>query len=92
MDETLVHCNENPSMPCDVILDINVTKNQIVKAGINIRPYAKELLKNLSKSFEIIIFTASHSCYAEKVFEILWLGLQFFGSRVEYYKSSFVSW
>ncbi|CAD8122010.1 unnamed protein product [Paramecium sonneborni] len=67
LDETLVHCNENPSMPCDVILDINVSKIQIVKAGINIRPYAKELLKNLSKNFEIIIFTASHSCYAEKV-------------------------
>ncbi|CAD8210110.1 unnamed protein product [Paramecium pentaurelia] len=71
LDETLVHCNENPSMPCDVILDINVSKNQIVKAGINIRPYAKELLKNLSKSFEIIIFTASHSCYAEKVCNFL---------------------
>ncbi|CAD8121331.1 unnamed protein product [Paramecium sonneborni] len=67
LDETLVHCNENPSMPCDVILDINVSKSQTVKAGINVRPYAKELLKNLSKSFEIIIFTASHSCYAEKV-------------------------
>lgn len=71
LDETLVHCNENPSMPCDIILDINISKNQIVKAGLNIRPYAKELLKNLSKSFEIIIFTASHSCYAEKVTEIL---------------------
>jgi len=70
LDETLVHCNETPSLPCDVVLEITVSKFQTVKAGINIRPYAKELLRNLSKYFEIIIFTASHSCYAEKVIEV----------------------
>ncbi|CAD8066789.1 unnamed protein product [Paramecium primaurelia] len=67
LDETLVHCNETPSIPCDVVLEINVSKHQIVRAGINVRPYAKEMLKNLSNYFEIIIFTASHSSYAEKV-------------------------
>ena len=41
------------------------------QAGINIRPYAKELLKNLSNDFEIIVFTASHSCYANKVLNYL---------------------
>ncbi|CAD8156179.1 unnamed protein product [Paramecium octaurelia] len=67
LDETLVHCNETPQIPCDVVLEINVSKHQIVRAGINVRPYAKEMLKNLSNYFEIIVFTASHSCYAEKV-------------------------
>lgn len=80
LDETLVHCNESIMVPYDVCLEIAVNngkdkikvfiywiyfkiKNKI-KAGINIRPYAKEVLKRLSSKFELIVFTASHSCYA----------------------------
>lgn len=36
----------------------------IIQAGINIRPFAKEILQEISKYFEVIIFTASHSSYA----------------------------
>ena len=43
----------------------------MVEAGVNIRPYAKEILKNLHKEFEIIIFTASQSCYADEVLNLL---------------------
>lgn len=43
----------------------------LTQAGINIRPFAIEVLKDLSKQFEIIVFTASHSCYAAKVLEYL---------------------
>ena len=42
-----------------------------LQAGINVRPFAKEILEELSKEFEIIIFTASHSCYAKAVLEYL---------------------
>lgn len=55
-----MHCNESPNLPNDIILDITVSKYQTVRAGINIRPHAKELLINLSPYFEIIVFTASH--------------------------------
>lgn len=40
-------------------------------AGINIRPYAKEIIEELSEFFEVIIFTASHSCYANPVIDFL---------------------
>ena len=40
-------------------------------AGINIRPYAREILKNLSSIYEIGVFTASHQCYASKVLNYL---------------------
>jgi CTD small phosphatase-like protein 2 len=43
----------------------------LFKAGINIRPYAIECLKELSEFFEIIVFTASHSCYANVVLDYL---------------------
>lgn len=43
----------------------------MIEAGINIRPHAQEILENLSKNFEIIVFTASHSCYANVVLDYL---------------------
>ena len=35
------------------------------------RPHAREVLKLLSKHFEIIVYTASHKEYADKVIDIL---------------------
>ena len=42
-----------------------------LKAGIKIRPFARQVLAKLSESFEIVIFTASHSSYANKVINML---------------------
>ncbi|MFM7856285.1 MAG: NIF family HAD-type phosphatase, partial [Flammeovirgaceae bacterium] len=41
LDETLIHCNENANMPCDILLPIKFPNGATVKAGINIRPYVK---------------------------------------------------
>lgn len=38
-------------MPCDVILPIRFPTGEIIDAGVNIRPFAFEILKELSKSF-----------------------------------------
>ena len=43
----------------------------VVHAGINVRKYVREMLANLSKKFEIIVFTASHSCYADVILDYL---------------------
>ena len=71
MDETLIHCNENAGIPSDVVLPIKFPHGDIIEAGINVRPYAIEALEELSKHFEIIVFTASHSCYANVVLDHL---------------------
>ncbi|CAD8156081.1 unnamed protein product [Paramecium octaurelia] len=71
LDETLVHCNESLAIPSDVILTIQVSPQETIKAGINIRPGAIKLLELLVNDFELIIFTASHPCYAQKVIEYL---------------------
>lgn len=42
-----------------------------MEAGVRIRPYAKKVLKRLSQIFEIVIFTASHSSYANQVIDML---------------------
>jgi CTD small phosphatase-like protein 2 len=38
---------------------------------VNIRPHTVEVLKELSALYEIIVFTASHSCYASVVLDYL---------------------
>ena len=42
-----------------------------LEAAINIRPGAFEFLKDLSKDFELIVFTASHYCYGNAVIDYL---------------------
>ena len=43
----------------------------MTQTAIFIRPYARDILKALAKHFEIIIFTASHHGYANKVIDLL---------------------
>ena len=71
LDETLIHCNESHTMPCDIILNIKFPTGEVVDAGVNVRYFAREILAELSKICEVIVFTASHECYANKVLNYL---------------------
>lgn len=71
LDETLIHCNDTLTPPYDVKLPIHFPTGEVIEAGINIRPYAIDILKNLARDFEIVVFTASHSCYANVVLDYL---------------------
>lgn len=70
LDETLVHCCEN-SAQGDVVLPITFPTGEVINAGINIRPFAKECLQEANKLFEVVVFTASHQCYADVVLNYL---------------------
>jgi Dullard-like phosphatase family protein len=72
LDETLVHCCEDTttSKPM-VVLPVVFPTGEVVQAGINIRPYALECLKEVNKYFEVFVFTASHPCYANVVLDYL---------------------
>ena len=52
-------------------MEIILPTGRGVDAFINVRPHAKEVLKSLSKVYEIFVFTASHSCYADPVIDLL---------------------
>ncbi|CAK75627.1 unnamed protein product (macronuclear) [Paramecium tetraurelia] len=71
LDETLIHCQESNDDPSDIVLTIKFPTGETVEAGINIRPYCKDMLQLLSQKYEIIVFTASHECYAQKVLNYL---------------------
>ena len=67
----MIHCNEDQDKDCDVRVPVSFPTGDFVQAGINIRPFAKMILEELSKYFEIIVFTASHACYANPVINYL---------------------
>jgi len=71
LDETLIHCNDSPMKRSDVKLPIRFPQGDIIEAGINVRPYALEFLKEMNQHFEVIVFTASHKCYANVVLDYL---------------------
>ena len=72
LDETLVHCCEDlATCKPDVILPVTFPTGEVVQAGINIRPYALECLREVNKEFEVFVFTASHPCYANVVLDYL---------------------
>lgn len=48
-------------------MNIEFFTGETVTVGINVRPFAKECLKELAEHFEIMIFTASHECYGNVV-------------------------
>ena len=72
LDETLVHCcDENTEGKAMVTLPVVFPTGEVVQAGINIRPYALECLREVNKYFEVFVFTASHPCYANVVLDYL---------------------
>lgn len=61
LDETLIHCVEDPdTQNPDIILEVKFPNGEIADAGINVRPYALECLREASKYFQVVVFTASH--------------------------------
>lgn len=72
LDETLVHCVDDPDTDNPhVILKVKFPSGEAVDAGINIRPYAIECLKEANKYFQVVVFTASHQSYADVVLDYL---------------------
>ena len=71
MDETLIHCTDAQKTKGEISLPITFPTGEVINAGINIRPYAQFALEELSKYYQIVVFTASHACYANKVIDYI---------------------
>ena len=71
LDETLVHSQFDPfDRPSDINLRIEI-ENEIHDIYVMVRPGVKQFLENMGKIFEIVIFTASLSTYAEPLIDII---------------------
>jgi CTD small phosphatase-like protein 2 len=74
LDETLAHLvrpNHNSDRKPDVQLKICTPAGREIEKGFNIRPFTKEILEMCNKHFEVVVFTASHQCYADRVIDYI---------------------
>ena len=70
IDETLVHSSFFPFEKNDLILNVNFD-GIFYNIYVLVRPGAEQFIKNISKFFEIITFTASIPAYASPLLDIL---------------------
>ena len=71
LDETLVHSQFQPfDVPSDITLKIEL-EDELHDIHILVRPGVKEFLQNMGKIYEIVIFTASVSKYADPLLDII---------------------
>ena len=70
LDETLVHSSFIPFEENDIILEVEFD-NVLYNIYVLVRPKALQFLINMSKYFEIVIFTASLSKYANPLLDII---------------------
>jgi len=71
LDETLVHSQFMAfSDPSDVVIQIEL-ENELHDIHVMVRPGVKEFLEKMSKIYEIVIFTASVSKYADPLLNII---------------------
>lgn len=71
MDETLIHTSEIMMKGYEIKVPFKSMQGRIINGYVNVRPYAKEIIKNLSKHFDVIIFTAGNQCYADPILDYL---------------------
>lgn len=70
LDETLVHSSFKPVPNADFIIPVEID-NQIHQVYVLKRPGVDQFLKSMGEKFELVVFTASLSKYADPVLDLL---------------------
>jgi RNA polymerase II subunit A small phosphatase-like protein len=70
LDETLVHSSFKPIADPDIILPIDI-EGRVCNVYILVRPGCNLFLTEMAKYYEVVIFTASLSKYADPLMDIL---------------------
>lgn len=70
LDETLVHCTTERTPQPAITFSVNWNGGTYFVSAME-RPYLQEFMKEVSKLFEVVIFTASQKVYANKLLDII---------------------
>ena len=70
LDETLVHASFTPGADGDLVFQLEIDERSFM-VSVLYRPGAQAFLVKAARLFEVVIFTASMSVYADKVIDML---------------------
>lgn len=70
LDETLVHCTFSKIEKADAVLQLLADHREIL-LYVTIRPGVAELLSRADRFYELVVFTASISLYADPVIDLI---------------------
>lgn len=70
LDETLVHSSFKPTTNADIVLPVDI-EGRICHVYVLVRPGCLKFLTEMAKYYELVIFTASLSKYADPLMDIL---------------------
>lgn len=70
MDETLVHSSFKAPKKSDIVLPVDI-EGRVCNVYVLVRPGCKQFLTEIAKYYEVVIFTASLSKYADPLMDIL---------------------
>ena len=70
LDETLVHSSFKPPKNPDIVLPVDIEGRQMY-VYVLVRPGCIKFLTEMAKYYEVVIFTASLSKYADPLMDIL---------------------
>jgi len=71
LDETLVHSTLKLTDDADFKFQINIPESGPKTIFVKTRPYLTQFLQYASSLFEIVVFTASPTMYANRVFDLI---------------------
>ena len=71
LDETLVHCRSKNINECQYQIEVMLPSRKKGKIGVNIRPNWEKALNIIKDKYIIVVFTASHSAYADAVLNFM---------------------
>jgi carboxy-terminal domain RNA polymerase II polypeptide A small phosphatase len=70
LDETLVHSSFKPVKNADIVLPVDI-EGRVCNVYVLVRPGCLKFLNEMAKCYEVVIFTASLSKYADPLMDIL---------------------
>eukprot|EP00029_Vermamoeba_vermiformis_P007701 TRINITY_DN3406_c0_g1_i1.p1 TRINITY_DN3406_c0_g1~~TRINITY_DN3406_c0_g1_i1.p1 ORF type:complete len:453 (-),score=83.51 TRINITY_DN3406_c0_g1_i1:120-1478(-) len=70
LDETLVHCSLDPIPNPDLTFEVPFD-GVSYEVHVRKRPFFEQFLAEVSKVFEVVVFTASQKVYADRLLDIL---------------------